>query len=67
MSHYKNKKSTDITECKRKLKMFYGLPPYDGPTNFCRHDGWFKASIYNDFEEGIITQAEAEIRKGVLK
>lgn len=57
------RKSTDITECIRKLKMFYGLPPYDSTTNFCRNDGWFKASIHNDFEEETIIQAEAKIRK----
>lgn len=62
MRHYKNKKSTDITECIRNLKMFYGLPPYDGPTNYCRNDSWFKISIYNDFEEETIIQAKAEIR-----
>lgn len=59
----KNKKSTDITECIRKLKMFYGLPPYDEPTNFCRNDPWFIEGIYNDFEVETIFQAEAKISK----
>lgn len=33
-----------------KLRKLYGYPPYDGPSNICRGDGYFAQSIVRDYD-----------------
>lgn len=62
-----NKQSTDISECKDKLKKLYGLKPYDGSTNYVKNDGYFKASIERDYSSETIKQAKKELEKWLVK
>lgn len=56
-----NKQSTDISECKDKLKKLYGFKPYDSNTNYVKNDGYFKASIERDYSSETIKQAKKEL------
>lgn len=52
-------KPRDMAE---EVKKFYGLPPYDGPSNIVRADGYFYISFKNHWG---ITLEEARRKLGL--
>ena len=41
-----------------KLKKLEGLPPYNGPSNIVRNDGYFAASIEQEFGSHMVQAAQ---------
>lgn len=39
----------DIVACADQYRKLVGLPPYDGPENIVRGDGYFSKSIIDDY------------------
>lgn len=62
MSHLNKPKSKNLNECMTKLKMLYGLAPYNNAGNQVYKDGWFARSIESDFEADTIKQAKKELK-----
>lgn len=54
-----------VAELKDELKKFKGLPPYDGPENIVRGDGYFANYIYSTWPQELIEQVEKELKKEV--
>lgn len=56
------RQSTDLGQCKDKLKKLNGIPPYNRGFNICLDDSWFEMSIERDFTKDTIEKAKAELR-----
>ena len=52
-----------VAECIRDYRMLLGLPPFDGPENITRNDGYFAASIERDYSEAIRKEANKVIAR----
>lgn len=44
------------------LKKFYALPPYDKDMNLCRYDGYFMASLKQQYGEEMVRVADAQLQ-----
>ena len=44
-----------------QLRKLHGLPPYDGPSNYLRADGYFAASIDKEFPKEEIRRAKERL------
>lgn len=54
---------TDIKACAEQLRILYGLPPHDAPSNICRSDGYFDMSIQRDFAPETYLAAKELVQK----
>ena len=52
-----------LKRCVDKYRMLFGLPPHDGPSNFCRSDNYFGNSIERDFDSHVKKAALELIEK----
>lgn len=58
-------KSNDLKLCIDKLKMYYGIAPYDDNTNYAKGDSWFYSSILKEFKEKTIKLADKQLNGSI--
>lgn len=52
-----------IKECMDKLKIYYGMYPYNKPSNIAYLDRYFYKSIRDEFDLDTLLEAEKEIER----
>lgn len=53
----------DVDSCIEKLKVYYGIEPYNKPNNIAYLDRYYYKSVKDLYDTNTLLEAEVEIQK----
>lgn len=53
----------DVNSCIEKLKVYYGIEPYNMPNNIAYLDRYYYKSVKDLYDTNTLLEAEVEIQK----
>ena len=53
----------NLENCVDKLKVYYGISPYNSPSNIAYHDRYYYKSVRDAYDSDTLVKAEKEIER----